>query len=329
MKWLVCVLAVLLLSLQVKALPRESLDQSDPAPPSGEADYHKLPNNVDLNNLPPLLPIPDPATPDLVPSLPIEGGYGISYAPYNNDGTCRSVDRINEDLDKISTDYSYVRIYGVDCDQTKNIVSAARQRNLRVFAGLFDLQDFPSSLDQIISAAAGDWSIFHTISIGNELVNKGQNPQDVVNAVHTARAKLRTAGYQGPVVTVDTFSILLRHPQLCEASDYCAANCHAFFDANQTPDNAGKYALEQANRISAAAGGKRTVIAESGWPNRGQANGKAVPSAWNQAIALYALGYSFRDRKEDMVLFSAFDDLWKQDEPGTYGAEKFWGIMRR
>ncbi|KAE8379631.1 glycoside hydrolase superfamily [Aspergillus bertholletiae] len=324
MKWFVCILAVLLHIFQVKALPRESLDQGQKG-----TSNHERSNNGDPISLPPLLPLPDPVTHNLVPSLPREGGYGISYAPYNDDGTCRSLDGINKDLDKISAWYSYVRIYGVDCDQVQNVVSAARRHNIRVFAGVFDLQDFPNSLDHIISAAAGDWSTFHTINIGNELVNKGQNPQDVVNAVHTARAKLRAAGYQGPVVTVDTFSVLLKHPQLCEASDYCAANCHAFFDANKIPDHAGSYALEQANRISAAAGGKRTVITESGWPYRGEANGKAVPSPWNQAVAIYSLQYSFRNRKEDLVLFSAFDDLWKQDGPGTYGAEKFWGITKR
>lgn len=219
---------------------------------------------------------------------------------------------------------------------------------MRVFAGIFDLSDFPHSLDAIIDVAhspsadppekmgeGGDgWEIFHTISIGNELVQRHQNTiPEVTDALNQARSILRSAGYQGPVVTVDTYTMLLRHPELCEASDYCAANCHVFFDATQTPDKAGDYAMDVAGRISGKAGGKRTVIAESGWPHDGNANGKAVPSGENQRIAVDSLRRVFggqENGEEDagLVLFTAFDDLWKVDNEGTFGAERFWGINR-
>ncbi|KAF7588305.1 serine palmitoyltransferase component [Aspergillus hancockii] len=292
---------------------------------------HEAFSQLAKRDLPPLLSIPDAITNELLPDLPIKAQdvtkYGISYAPYNDDGTCKSQDGVNSDLDKLKP-WAFVRIYGVDCDQTRKVVKAARERNLRVFAGVYDLQNFPASLDHIIEAAAGDWSIFHTINIGNELVNKGHYSWEVFNAVHTARDKLRAAGYQGPVVTVDTFSVLLRHPELCDASDYCAANCHAFFDANQTPLNAGEYTLNQANAISAAAGGKRTVITEAGWPHAGQSNGKAAPNIVNQWTAILTLANAFQHRRDDLILFSAFDDPWKQDGSGTFGAEKYWGLLK-
>lgn len=203
---------------------------------------------------------------------------------------------------------------------------------MRVFAGVYDLTDFPDSLKAFGEALDGpegqkDWSIFHTIAVGNELVNAGTNsPGDVVDAVNKARSVLRSQGYKGPVVTVDTFSVLLDHPELCHASDYCAANCHAFFDANQKPGGAGAYALEQARAISSAAGGKRTMITESGWPHAGDPNGDAIPSPENQETAMASLRKSFDHRRGDLVLFTAFDDLWKDDNSFTFSAEKFWGI---
>ncbi|KAJ5544785.1 Cell wall glucanase (Scw4) [Penicillium sp. DV-2018c] len=257
--------------------------------------------------------------------------FGISYSPYKADRTCKNQEEVDSDLAKLST-YSFVRIYGTDCDQTKTVTTAARHHNMHVFAGIYDLTDFPASLDAFSKAITRpdgkrDWSIFHTIAIGNELVNAGTNsPSEVVNAVRTARSVLRSQGYKGPVVTVDTFSVLLDHPQLCEVSDYCAANCHAFFDATQRPGGAGAYALEQARSISAAAGGKRTVITESGWPHAGDANGVAVPSKRGQREAIGSLRRSFNHRRGDLVLFTAFDDLWKDDNAFTFGAEKFWGL---
>jgi exo-beta-1,3-glucanase (GH17 family) len=204
---------------------------------------------------------------------------------------------------------------------------------MRVFAGIYDLTDFPNSLQAFAKAAPADahgkkdWSTFHTIAIGNELVNGGtNNPADVVSAVNQARTILRKQGYPGPVVTVDTFSVLLDHSELCEASDYCAANCHAFFDASQSPAGAGAYALEQARAISARAGGKHTMITESGWPHAGDANGGAVPSVENQKVAVESLRRSFEGRRGDLVLFTAFDDIWKDDNSFTFNAEKFWGI---
>lgn len=165
---------------------------------------------------------------------------------------------------------------------------------MRVFAGVFDLSDFPHSLDPIIRVGQEDnnsgWDVFHTISIGNELVQKTNTPEtikSVTDALGTARSILREKGYQGPVVTVDTYAVLLENPELCAASDYCAANCHVFFDATQVPEKAGGYAKDVARRITEKAGGKKkTVIAESGWPHAGVPNGKAVPGVEEHRAAL-------------------------------------------
>ncbi len=206
---------------------------------------------------------------------------------------------------------------------------------MQVFAGVFDLNNLRPSLRAFNDAATlpdgqKDWSVFHTIAIGNELVNSGTAaPADVTRAVNEARTMLRKQGYQGPVVTVDTFSVLLQHPELCLASDYCAVNCHAFFDASQVAHNAGPYVLEQAHAVSAAAGGKRTMITESGWPHAGQSNGAAIPSPENQRIAIKSLRRSFAHREDDLVLFTAYDDIWKQDNRYTFNAERFWGIYER
>ncbi|QQK46021.1 Glycoside hydrolase, superfamily [Penicillium digitatum] len=257
--------------------------------------------------------------------------FGISYSPYKADRTCKNQEEVNDDLDRISQ-YSFIRIYGTDCDQTRTVTNAARRHNMLVFAGIYDLTDFPKSLDTFGESVTNpdgkiDWSIFHTIAIGNELVNGGTNSAaDVATAVQKARSVLRAQGYTGPIVTVDTFSVHLNHPELCHVSDYCAANCHAFFDATQQPAGAGAYALEQARSISARAGGKRTMITESGWPHAGDANGGAIPSADNQQAAIASLKKSFDHRREDLVLFTAFDDLWKDDNMYTFNAEKFWGI---
>ncbi|KAL3461390.1 glycoside hydrolase superfamily [Aspergillus heterothallicus] len=318
-------------------------------PLSTETYYPTATTTKEPTSLPPILAVPDLDSPhELVPAVagnvktnpnPHAANhphphhdtkfFGISYSPYNADSTCKNQAQVNQDIAKL-THYAFVRIYGVDCDQTRKIINAARPHNMRVFAGVYDLQNLHASLSTIVDAAEPDLSILHTISIGNELLNRGQSTAgDVVNAVRDARVYLHSLGYTGPVVTIDTFSKMLEYPELCHVSDYCAANCHAFFDANQTPENAGQYVREIAQRLSSVSGGKRTVITESGWPHAGQANGRAVPSPENQMKAIDSLRRSFSRNHGDIVLFSAFDDLWKQDNQWTFGAEKFWGFEKR
>ncbi|KAL4920318.1 glycoside hydrolase superfamily [Aspergillus aurantiobrunneus] len=305
--------------------------------------------------LPPILPIPDNDAPHALepafatatdantnakgsPNLHEEDStlhpeqntrfFGISYSPYNADNTCKNQEQVNADIDKL-THYAFIRIYGVDCDQTRKVINAARRHELKVFAGVYDLQNLRANLKMIIDAAEPDLSTLHTISIGNELVNRGQNPAaDVANAVDDARTYLRDIGYTGPVVTIDTFSRIFEHPELCQVSDYCAANCHAFFDADQTPEDAGTYVRDILYRLSEISSGKRALITESGWPHGGQSNGRAVPSPENQQKAIDSLRRAFWNEHDSLVLFSAFDDFWKVDNEWTFGAERFWGIQR-
>ena len=251
-------------------------------------------------------------------------GYTISYSPYNSDNSCKTQSQVNADFEMI-TGYDMVRIYGTDCNQFSTVLNAASAKNMKVFAGIYDITQVATDVKTIISAASGKWDFVHTVSVGNEGVNNGlYSVSDVVTAIGVARTALKAAGYTGNVVTVDTFVAIIANPALCDASDYVAANCHAFFDGGVTAENAGKFVLGQAQRVSAACGGKNTMITESGWPSQGSTNGKAVPSPENQAAAITSLKKAFAS---NIVIFTAFNDMWKTNNAGTYGAEQYWGIM--
>jgi exo-beta-1,3-glucanase (GH17 family) len=258
-------------------------------------------------------------------------GLGTCYAPYNDDGSCKTQNQVNADFDSL-TDYSLVRIYGVDCNQVTTVLNVAKATNKKVFAGLFDINSLEPDLETIISAVSAtnsDWSAFNTISVGNELVNSGTHPvSEVLNAIRTARTTLRSAGYTGPIVTVDTFNAIIANPELCQASDYCAANCHPFFDPNTDAEHAGDFVAEQVQSISDAVGGdKITVITETGWPTGGSANGMAIPSEANQKVAIESLKRTLKSGRESgLYLLSAIETKWKSDNGGTFGTEKFWGI---
>ncbi|KAK4990827.1 Cell surface mannoprotein mp65 [Elasticomyces elasticus] len=254
-------------------------------------------------------------------------GFAISYSPYNADGTCKTQDQVNSDFQKING-YSMVRIYGTDCNQASTVLNAVASKGMKLFAGVYDITKVTAELQLIIKAANainGGWAAIDTISIGNEGVNNGAyTVSAVVSAIGTARSTLSGTGFSGKIVTVDTFVAIIANPELCRASDYAAANCHAFFDGGVTAQGAGAFVLGQAQAVSKACGGKNTVITESGWPSQGNANGAAVPSLSNQKDAINSLKSHF---SSNMVLFTAFNDMWKKNNAGTFGAEQYWGII--
>ncbi|CCF57643.1 hypothetical protein KAFR_0C06470 [Kazachstania africana CBS 2517] len=249
---------------------------------------------------------------------------GITYSPYNADGTCKSTSEVADDFAEL-TAYPNIRLYGVDCDQVANVLQA-KSDDQKLFLGVYYMNAIESGVQTIADAIAsyGSWDDVVTVSIGNELVNGGEATTDQVESyIETGRTALTAAGYTGPVVSVETFTAVLNNPVLCDYSDYMAVNAHAYFDYNTVAEDAGSWLLNQIERVwSACDGSKKVVITESGWPSQGETYGVAVPSKANQKAAIAAITESCGD---DTYLFTAFNDLWKAD--GSYGVEKWFGIL--
>lgn len=250
--------------------------------------------------------------------------YGISYSPYNADNSCKTQDEVNSDIQRLSS-YQMVRLYGVDCNQVAMVSSATASTGQKLFLGIFDLENIASQLATMHSGLNGDWSSVDTVSIGNELVNSGEaSASDVVAAIGSAKAILPGFGYSGPVVTVDTFNAILANPSLCQASDYAAANAHAFFDPDVTAPNTGSW-LKSTYQSLESTCGKKVVITESGWPHSGMANGQAVPGFPEQHEAISSIKSAFPSG--GVILFSAFDNLWQTISAATFDSEQSWGIL--
>jgi exo-beta-1,3-glucanase (GH17 family) len=251
---------------------------------------------------------------------------GIAYSPYGPGGSCKDKNAVAADIKKLAG-YSVIRLYGTDCKQVANAIPAAKAAGMTIFAGVFDIAKAGVQAKELIDQVNGDWASISTVGVGNESVNKGEaSPAQVVAALGTVKAALKSAGYSGPVVAPDTFIAMINNPQICQASDYAAANCHAFFDPNTSAKDAGKFLKTQQARVEKACG-KKVVITETGWPTKGSSNGQAIPSADNQATAIGSIKSAYKDSPSSIIMFSAFDDAWKKDSADTFNAEKHWGML--
>ncbi|KAK9460695.1 glycoside hydrolase superfamily [Lipomyces oligophaga] len=246
---------------------------------------------------------------------------GISYSPYNDDGTCKSASDVASDLSEL-TSYSVIRLYGIDCSQLANVY-AAKAEGQKIFVGIYDVSDLSSAVSTIADTFSDDWDSVHTVSAGNELVNSGSlTASELASKITETRTLLRAAGYTGPVVGVDTFVAIIANPEICQASDYVAANCHPYFDGGVYPDQTGTWITEQVGRLNTACPDQDVIITESGWPTQGDTYGVGVPSKANQEIVLPLLEAAIGST---LIEFTAFNDLWKS--PGDYGVEQYWGIL--
>ncbi|CAC9888922.1 unnamed protein product [Aureobasidium pullulans] len=261
-------------------------------------------------------------------------GYGVVYSPYTDDGGCKSQDQVNSDFATIQAfaqsngdEWAFVRTYGVDCNQVSTVLSACEQYDLKIFAGVYNVdtdETLASDLETLTEAANGDWSRFDTISIGNEVVNSGKlTVADVGKRVASAKSTLSAAGYTGSIVAVDTLVAMVANPGLCEFSDYVAVNSHPFFDGSVAAENSGEWLVEQMQSVSSVCGGKETWITETGWPTQGSTNGVAVPSVQNQKSAIASIKKAVTS---NVIWFTAFNDMWKTNSASTFNAEQYWGI---
>jgi exo-beta-1,3-glucanase (GH17 family) len=268
-------------------------------------------------------------------------GYGISWTPFNGaEGsvTCKDQGQADSEFAKIaSLHFTSVRIYGNACNQVEVAMKAASKSGLQLMLGVFDLRNTAAETQDIIAQVERSgvgWGIVHTLSVGNEDVQKGLvSPGDVFAGVATARSLLRPAGFQGAIVHVDTMAAILAHPELCKdaGGDFIAANIHPFFNSGTPAVMAGRFVAEQVGALRSCSvtqnrkrANHRVIVTETGWPTGGDANGKAVPGLIQQFAAIASIKHHVPN---DVYLYSAFNNAWLPNNGGTFGAEHFWGLL--
>ena len=199
---------------------------------------------------------------------------------------------------------------------------AAKKNGLKIIAGVYIRQGGTGTAQDEVKALTqwAQWDQVNFVVIGNEAIKDSYTTAgELASFIKQVKDTLQKAGYKGGVTTADILGTWQNGKELCDAVDIVGANLHPYYDPNATPETAGDVVMNQLGQLGGVCGGKETYNLETGWPNGGNSNGKAITGEQAQKIAIKAIAHAAGEKS---VFFSFQDDPWKGG-----GVEAHWGSI--
>ena len=203
--------------------------------------------------------------------------HGLSFSPYmdgQSHGTEISEQQIRSRLEIISPYTNWIRTFSC-IEGNQHTPRIAHENGLKTMVGVGLTDDhekneieFENALE---IARSGHADI---LAIGNEVLLRGDISEEEL-LEYMQRAK--QAVPDTPVGYVDAYFLFEEHPRITESCDLILINCYPFWE-HCPADYALFFTREMYSRSLKVADGKKVIISETGWPNRGSAYGAAVPS---------------------------------------------------
>ena len=253
------------------------------------------------------------------------GIHGLCFSAYEagqapSDHLHLSEAQVGRRIDVIAPHTRWVRTFSCT-EGNQHGARLARDRGIRSLAGAW-IGDEPerdeAELEGLVALARDGAA--DLLAVGNEVLLRGERTvEELVALIQRVKAEVgdRPVGY------VDAYFQFVNHPELVEACDFLPINCYPFWEKCPLEHSVG-YVGEMVRQVQAVSQGKPVVIAETGWPSAGSAEGAAVPGLDN--MVLYALNLIPWAEAAGVPLFwfSAFDEAWKVGAEGDCGA--YWGL---
>ena len=251
------------------------------------------------------------------------GVHGLCFSPYlegQQPGSQVSEAQIRERLAIIRPHTQWIRTFSCT-DGHEQTPRIAHEMGFKTLVGAWlgtDAEINEREIQGVIEVArAGHADI---VAVGNEVLLREDMPEEELLACLN---RVRQALPGVPVGYVDAYYLFELHPRITAACDVVLTNCYPFWEGCPR-EGALAYMQSMVRRTRAAAPGKRIVISETGWPDRGSPFHGAVPST-EGAMRYFVdtAAWAAQDGIE-VFWFAAFDEAWKVGAEGDVGA--FWGL---
>jgi len=251
------------------------------------------------------------------------GVHGLCYSPYlegQSPGSQIGEAQIRERMKIIQPYTRWIRTFSCT-DGHEQTPRIAHELGIKTLVGAWigtDAEINEREIAGVIEVArAGHADI---VAVGNEVLLREDMDEDQLLAC-IQRVKDALPGV--PVGYVDAYYLFELHPRITAACDVVLTNCYPFWEGCPR-EGALAYMQNMVRRTRAAAPGKRIVISETGWPDKGSAFHGSVPSI-EGAMAYFTDTIEWAEADGiEVFYFAAFDEAWKVGAEGDVGA--YWGL---
>ena len=253
------------------------------------------------------------------------GSYGLCFSAYGEGqraGDQLQAAQVSRRIDLIAPQTRWVRSFA--CTEGHEVIPRlARAKGLKTLVGAWISHDRDrnereiEALIQLAEEGQVDIAV-----VGNEVLLREELPeQELLAYIQRVKAAVPE---DVRVSCVDAYFQFLERPSLTAACDVLLPNCYPFWEGADIAV-ASQYLRRMHGLVKAAAGeDKPVIVAETGWPGKGQPVAAAVPSAENAMKYFIDVQQWARSEGIKLFYFSSFDEPWKLEQEGEVGTQ--WGL---
>jgi glucan 1,3-beta-glucosidase len=252
-----------------------------------------------------------------------QGIHGISFSAYlenQSPGSIISEEQIETRIKIIKPYVKWVRSFSC-VDGNEHIPRIAHKHGIKTLVGAWlgnDKEKNAAEIESIIKVAKSGYA--DIVAVGNEVLLREDLTEDEI-IKHIQKVKMEIPNV--PVGYVDAYFEFVNHPRICNVCDVILANCYPFWEGYPL-EHSLAYLKNMYYQAVTAAKGKKVIISETGWPNLGTPDRKAVPS-YENALIYFINTFTWANQENiDVFYFSSFDETWKIEKEGDVGA--YWGL---
>jgi len=266
-------------------------------------------SNVDLN--------------ELFKQVLNDGMHGIGFSPYmegQEPGEPITEEQIRRRMAIIKPHVKWIRSFS--CTEGNEMIPRiAHEMGIKTLVGAWLGKEEDKNaieIENLIQLAKEGYA--DIVAVGNEVMYREDLSEErLLEYIYQVKNEVPHL----PVGYVDAYYEFENRPKITAACDVLLANCYPFWEGCHI-DYSLMYMQDMYRRTLRVAGGKKVIISETGWPNKGQSFHGAVPS--EECAIRYFLNTQLWTKADNIesFYFSSFDEPWKIGDEGDVGA--YWGL---
>jgi glucan 1,3-beta-glucosidase len=251
------------------------------------------------------------------------GIHGIAFSAYEEGqepGVQITEAQIRKRMKILQPHVQWIRSFSCT-DGNEMIPVIAKEYGIKTLVGAWlsdDTELNQREMNKLIELAQAGF--VDIAAVGNEVLYRQEMTEDeLLHAISSVKGQIKDI----PVAYVDAYYEFENRPRITEICDVILANCYPFWEGCHS-NYAILYMQDMYRRAVKAGKGKKVIISECGWPNKGQSHHGAHPSDEN--AMKYFINTQNWSREDDVEVFyfSSFDEAWKIGDEGDVGA--YWGV---